>query len=55
MNSGSRTLTISLSDVKFDPEDQYTASFKKESVSYYVYINNDLIGQSNKQNGYANV
>jgi hypothetical protein len=51
----SKTLCISVNDIKFDPEDELTPKFNKETVVYYFYVNQDLIGQSNLQNGYKTV
>jgi len=51
----SKTVSISVNDIKFDPEDELTPKLNKETMVYYFYINNDLIGQSSKQNGYKTV
>ena len=49
MSTGSRTLTISVSDIKFDPEDEITPQLSKESCHYYFYVNNDLLGQTSQE------
>lgn len=51
----SRVLSICVDDIKFDPEDELTPKFNKDSVHYYVYLNTDMIGQSSKQNNFKNI
>lgn len=50
-----RILTISVNDIKFDPEDEITPQLKKDSIVYYFYLNKDMLGQSSLQNGYQSL
>lgn len=50
-----RVFSISVNDIKFDPEDELTPKLNKDTIVYYFFLNKDMVGQSSKQNGFATV
>lgn len=50
-----KTVSVRVSDVKFDPEDDYTENLNKNTCWYYVYFNNELNGKCSAQNDYKEV
>ena len=43
-----RVLTLSIDNIQFDPEDEQSQNFNRDTCVYYIHLNMDLIGQISK-------